>query len=230
MPIDNSSETVSLEDIDNIDPEQLRDLRDCFDILDTDKNGQITVDEFKYTLTKLNIFLDKEEVQDLIWEYDTDGDNSLDFEEFVQLVAKIDPIIGQDIELNKAFKLFDQNQDGFITRSEVSEALTRFGISASEADVDLLFSTTDHNNDGLINHTEFRNMLYDAPPLLQPGALQPGARSRPASPTKTDHGSKPSSPLMFRPRSDRTLAKYIRSSYTPSANIMQQSSEATEKF
>ena len=170
---------ISLEDVDNLAPQKLQDLRNCFDHLDTDKNERITVPEFKYGLTKLHIFIDSEEIHELIKEYDTDGDNSLDFEEFVQLVARLDPCTGQEIEINKAFKLFDKDQDGFITRSEVTEALTRFGISASEADVELLFAMTDDDNDGLINHAEFRNILYDAPTEVEP-PLE--LRSPPSSP------------------------------------------------
>ena len=45
-----------------------------------------------------------------------DGNDSLDFSEFLMLTAKLDPRIGQEIEINKAFKLFDKDNDGFITR------------------------------------------------------------------------------------------------------------------
>ena len=45
-----------------------------------------------------------------------DGNDSLDFSEFLMLTAKLDPRIGQEIEINKAFKLFDKDNDGYITR------------------------------------------------------------------------------------------------------------------
>jgi Ca2+-binding EF-hand superfamily protein len=155
---------ISLEDIDNISPAKLEELRQCFDTFDEDQNGTISQQEFQYALTKLNIFIGKDEVQDLFYEYDTNNDNNLDFDEFIKLVAKLDPTVSQEIEINQAFKLFDLNQDGFITRYEVKEALTRFGIAASEDEIDLLFAMTDDDKDGKINRAEFRNMLYDPPP------------------------------------------------------------------
>ena len=52
----------------------------------------------------------------IIEEYDVDGNDSLDFSEFLMLTAKLDPRIGQEIEINKAFKLFDKDNNGYITR------------------------------------------------------------------------------------------------------------------
>ena len=39
------------------------------------------------------------------------------------------------------------------SRTEVADALTRFGITSTEEDIDLLFALTDDNKDGLINRT-----------------------------------------------------------------------------
>ena len=165
---------ISLEDIDNISAAKLQELRECFDTIDDDQNGTISQKEFQYALTKLNIFIGSDEVRELFFEYDTNNDNNLDFDEFIQLVAKLDPSVSQEIEINQAFKLFDLNQDGYITRYEVKEALTRFGITASEEDLDLLFAMTDNDKDGRINHAEFRNILYDPPTVPQPDTLAPG--------------------------------------------------------
>lgn len=188
---------VSLEDVDNIAPQRLQELRNCFNAIDVDHNGTICISEFNRALHQLRIFVDREEVQDLYSEYDMDGDNSLDFEEFIQLICKVDPRLSQEIEISKAFKLFDLNQDGFISKAEVSEALTWFGISASEADIELLFALTDHNNDGLINHLEFKNMLYDAPTPQE----------------ELPVGSSPGSPG-HRRKSGGPSPKYIRKTYT----------------
>ena len=57
-----------------------------------------------------------QEVKGIIEEYDVDGNDSLDFSEFLMLTAKLDPRIGQEIEINKAFKLFDKDNNGYITR------------------------------------------------------------------------------------------------------------------
>eukprot|EP00116_Pleurobrachia_bachei_P012358 sb/3472620/ len=144
---------VSMEDVDNIGEEKLKELNNIFSAFDNDGSGSISANEFRYALTKMGIYLSKEDVDDLFFEVDQNGDDNLDIEEFIKLVAILDPRVSQEIEINKAFKLFDRNQDGFITRSEVEEGLKRFGISTSEDDIDLLFDITDNDNDGLITQT-----------------------------------------------------------------------------
>ena len=170
--------TISLEEIDNISPEKLAELKTCFNSFDDDDSGTITKQEFSYALTRLNIYIESGEIQGLFNEFDTDGNNTLEFEEFLKLVARLDPKLGQEIEINKAFKLFDHNQDGFITRGELMEGLTQFGVNTTEDDIDLLFLMTDDNKDGLINHAEFRNILYDVPVLETPSLpSRPGSEN-----------------------------------------------------
>ena len=61
-------------------------------------------------------FFTTQDVKAIIEEYDVDGNDSLDFSEFLMLISKLDPRIGQEIEINKAFKLFDKDNNGYITR------------------------------------------------------------------------------------------------------------------
>lgn len=172
---------VSMDDIDNISQEKREELRGIFNTFDDDGSGTITAQEFQYALTKMNVYLPKNEVRDMIWEYDTDGDCNLDFDEFLKLISRMDPRVGQEIEINKAFKLFDKNRDGFISRTEIVDALTHFGIAATDDEVEMLVSITDDNEDGKISHAEFRNILFDAAaPEMPLGAV--AASSKPGSP------------------------------------------------
>ena len=168
--------TFSMEDVDNISKEKVEELRGIFKTFDDDDSGNITAQEFQYALTKMNVFLPKDTVKEMIWEYDTDGDCNLDFDEFLKLISRLDPRVGQEIEINKAFKLFDKDHDGFISRLEIVDALTHFGINASDDDVEMIFSITDDNNDGKISHLEFRNILFDAAaPEISLGQMKPAS-------------------------------------------------------
>ena len=170
-----------MEDIDNISKEKVEELRNIFKTFDDDDSGNITAQEFQYALTKMNVYLPKETVREMIWEYDTDGDCNLDFDEFLKLISRLDPRIGQEIEINKAFKLFDKNHDGFLSKVEIVDALVHFGINASDEDVEMIFSITDDNADGKISHAEFRNILFDAAAPEMPLSAM-AAPSSPGSP------------------------------------------------
>ncbi|KAL5262446.1 hypothetical protein ACHWQZ_G007990 [Mnemiopsis leidyi] len=171
------STMFSMDDIDNISKEKVEELRNIFNTFDDDGSGSITVEEFQYALTKMNVYLPKDQVREMIWEYDTDGDCNLDFDEFLKLISRLDPRIGQEIEINKAFKLFDKNHDGYISKTEIVDALNHFGITATDEDIEMLFSITDDNDDGMISHAEFRNILFDAAAPEMPLGGLPGSTS-----------------------------------------------------
>ena len=152
---------IIMEDIDNISSEKLSELKDCFTTIDVDKSGAISITEFYFALGQMNLYVPMDEVRQMIYQHDTDGGLTLDFREFIKLIAMLDPNVSQEIEINKAFKLFDQDGDGFISRSELEDALSRFGVAATEEEVVHLFDVTDDDKDGFISQTEFKNLLYE---------------------------------------------------------------------
>ncbi|GFY99717.1 EF hand calcium-binding protein family [Actinidia rufa] len=58
-------------------------------------------------------------------------------------------------ELKKVFATFDKNNDGFITKQELSESLRNIGIHMSEGEVAGMVEKVDSNGDGLIDLGEF---------------------------------------------------------------------------
>ena len=57
------------------------------------------------------------EIQRLIKKADTDGSGVIEFEEFVDMMGDYE-VIGED-EIITAFKMFDRNGDGVISKSEL---------------------------------------------------------------------------------------------------------------
>jgi Ca2+-binding EF-hand superfamily protein len=59
------------------------------------------------------------ELKDMIHEVDADGDGTIDFSEFLDLMARKMKDADSDEELKEAFKVFDKDQNGFISAAEV---------------------------------------------------------------------------------------------------------------
>ncbi|KAL3632028.1 hypothetical protein CASFOL_025012 [Castilleja foliolosa] len=61
--------------------------------------------------------------------------------------------------LRDVFATFDKNNDGYITKHELSESLQNIGILAGDKDVTDMVEKVDSNGDGLIDFDEFCQLL-----------------------------------------------------------------------
>ena len=67
---------------DNAEEEML----EAFRVFDTDGNGSITADELRQIFNNLGEKLTDEEISDMIYEADTDGDGEINYQEFVNMM------------------------------------------------------------------------------------------------------------------------------------------------
>ena len=96
-----------LVDLNSISDQQLHYLRKAFDNLDRDNSGTIGIDELMEFQDSIGNPLTEEEIKEMFFENDLDGDLQLDFEEFASRLASKtevhhDPVI-------EALKVFSNN-------------------------------------------------------------------------------------------------------------------------
>ena len=63
------------------------------------------------------------ELQDMINEVDVDGNGSLEFHEFCNLMARQMKESSSEDELRERFKLFDKDGNGTISREELAQVM-----------------------------------------------------------------------------------------------------------
>ncbi len=66
----------------------------------------------------------EKELQDMINEVDTDGNNIIDFPEFLSLMARKMKDSDQEEELVEAFKCFDKDGNGLISITELRNIMS----------------------------------------------------------------------------------------------------------
>ncbi|KAH0475452.1 MAG: uncharacterized protein KVP18_001888, partial [Porospora cf. gigantea A] len=134
-------------------------LHDIFLALDANHDGVLTVSEIKQAFQSLNVNYDGE-VMELLEELDTDGNGTIDYTEFI--AASIDhKLYEQERVLRQAFRVFDLDNDGKITPTELQRVL-EMNFLDEDFDQDMvqaIIREVDLNEDGVLDFTEFHRMM-----------------------------------------------------------------------
>ena len=64
-------------------------------------------------------------------------------------------------DLKEAFKVFDKDNDGYISAAELRHVLTNIGEKLSDEEVDEMIREADIDGDGQINYEEFVKMMIN---------------------------------------------------------------------
>ncbi|KAH7823171.1 putative EF-hand domain containing protein [Monocercomonoides exilis] len=139
--------------------EQIENFRTAFRVFDTDHSNTICVKELRHVLESADQHPTDEELQEMMDFLDTDGNGVLDFDEFVVMMAMAEGHCEEELKLKAAFKAFDKDGNGFISREELKSVLEAEGEKLSAADIDEMIKEADTNGDGQIDYSEFVVMM-----------------------------------------------------------------------
>ena len=90
---------------------------------------------------------------------DLNGDGEIDFEEFYAAMKKDSITVTEELE--EAFKVFDKDNDGFISPEELRSTMESMGETVSKEEIDAMIEKADLNGDGKISICEFVKIYSD---------------------------------------------------------------------
>ena len=149
-----SSIAIILHNIEN--SEEFMKLKEICELLDTNKDGNISIDEMKLVFKQIfpEHIVNDEKMNRIIKKMDENTDGFISYEKFLRNIVN-EIIILEKKNLKFAFDLFDINKDGKLSKSEL---LNVFGIGTSNY-INKLFNLIDKNKDGFISFDEFYNLM-----------------------------------------------------------------------
>ncbi|CAI9301693.1 unnamed protein product [Lactuca saligna] len=164
-------------------------LRRIFDLFDTNHDELITVDELSRALILLGLDTNMDELDSIIKTFIQPGNTGLTFEDFQALHKDIDDLFfrlddnydpnnnnnedqddeggsceggkEEELEMMEAFKVFDENGDGYISATELQTVLVKLGFAEGNeiGRVQKMISSVDRNKDGRVDFMEFKDMM-----------------------------------------------------------------------
>eukprot|EP00434_Breviolum_minutum_P032879 symbB.v1.2.029080.t1/scaffold3138.1/size62594/3 len=146
-------------DADQLTEEQIAEFKEAFSLFDKDGDGTITTKELGTVMRSLGQNPTEAELQDMINEVDADGNGTIDFPEFLSLMARKMKDTDTEEELIEAFKVFDRDGNGFISAAELRHVMTNLGEKLTDEEVDEMIREADVDGDGQINYEEFVKMM-----------------------------------------------------------------------
>ncbi len=141
--------------------EQIAEYKEAFGLFDKDGRGEISTKELITVLRALGNNPTEEELEIMINEVDEDGSGTIDFKEFLEMMAKKLNDIDIEAELSDSFRVFDIDGNGMISVTELRYLLTSHGPKISHEEVDNIIRVADLDGDGHINFDEFIRLLFD---------------------------------------------------------------------
>jgi len=140
--------------------DEVADLKEAFSMFDIDGDGTITIVELKEVMKSLGQNPTEKELKQMISSVDDNGDNEIDFEEFLILMSSKKPSKDDpDKELRDAFKVFDADGSGTISRSELKKLMKNLGQKLSDEELDAMMDEVDTDGNGEIDFQEFKTMM-----------------------------------------------------------------------
>ena len=136
--------------------DHVAELKDAFDLFDKDKDGRITTGELGTVMRSLGQDPTDTELRDMVNEIDIDGNGTIEFSEFVAMMAnKLKDGRDPDEDLKEAFKVFDKDNNGFISQSELRLVMANLGEKLTDDEVEEMILEADIDGDGQVNYEEF---------------------------------------------------------------------------
>ena len=97
----------------------------------------------------------RKELQDIVREYDLNGNGTIEWHEFLVMMAKKLRQLERKEEIREAFEVFDRDQSGAISKSELRQVMLALGEKLTDDEISMMLKEADVDGDGQIDFEEF---------------------------------------------------------------------------
>merc|ERR1712072_1413319 len=139
--------------------EQKQEIKEAFDLFDTDGSGNIDQKELKVAMRALGFEPKREEIKKMIADVDKDGSGVIEYPEFMDMMTQ--KMAGRDPreEMMKAFRLFDDDDTGRITFTNLRRVAKELGENMTDEELQEMVDEADRDGGGEINEDEFMRIM-----------------------------------------------------------------------
>ena len=142
-----------------LDGEQLEEVREAFNLFDTDGSGSIEVKELKAAMRALGFQVKKAEIRKMVADVDKDENGSIEFDEFVDMMTSRMANRDSKEEVMKVFRLFTDEGSDYITFRNLKRVVTELNEGLSDDEMMEMIDEADRDGDGEVSQNEFIRIM-----------------------------------------------------------------------
>ncbi|XP_034654470.1 neo-calmodulin [Drosophila subobscura] len=145
--------------MEDLSEEERQIIEDAFAIMDREQDGSVTSKELAIIMRALGRQPTDNQLQAMINEVDSDGNGSIEMAEFCNMILRKMHDTNHEDELRDAFRVFDKENNGYITSAELKVVLTALGLKLPDDEIEEMIREYDIDQDGHLDFEEFVNMM-----------------------------------------------------------------------
>ena len=151
--------------------EQLLEVKEAFNVFDSEQTGGLDARELKAAITALNIKISKEEIKNIYQEFGKDIREKITLEEFMEIVIPRLPDRHSKEYIQKIFQYFDLENTGKITSRHLKKIAQEIGENLSDEELREIMEEADRDGDGYIGFDDFYRIMKNINNINEIGFL-----------------------------------------------------------
>ena len=139
--------------------EEMEEVREAFNLFDTEGRGQIDIKELKAAFRALGFQVKKAEIRRMMQDVDKESSAIVPFDDFVEMATPKLQSRDTREEIMKVFALFDDDQTGAISFRNLKRVANELGENLTDEELQEMIDEADRDGDGMINEDEFFRVM-----------------------------------------------------------------------
>jgi Ca2+-binding EF-hand superfamily protein len=141
--------------------DEVLEIKEAFDLFDSDKSGTIDTEELKQALQNLGIDAKNQTLQNMMSDLDKDKSGKIDFDEFIDMMTAKMSDRDTEEDLRKVFRLFlgDDEKADKIALKHLKRVARELNENMSDEELNEMITRADLDRDGLVDFKEFYQIM-----------------------------------------------------------------------